>query len=80
MIIKMNLKKKTTNYNIYTKYTRYSNINNIQQSIIAEGHINISLLFFGLSGILVVFPVIRVFPVNLVTAQGVTFPAQGTPS
>ena len=29
---------------------------------------NISLLFFGLSGISAVFPVIRVFPVNLGTA------------
>ena len=32
-----------------------------------SGYINISLLFFGLSGILVVFPVIRVFTVNLGT-------------
>ena len=32
------------------------------------GGLNISLLFFGLSGISVVFPVIRVFPVNLGTA------------
>ena len=29
---------------------------------------NVSLLFFGLSGISAVFPVIRVFPVNLGTA------------
>ena len=34
-----------------------------------SGYINISLLFFGLSGILVVFPVIRVFLVNLGTGS-----------
>ena len=51
----------------FTSHTSYKN-GMIGHGGVGGGGLNISLLFFGLSGISVVFPVIRVFPVNLGTA------------
>ena len=48
-------------------YIDYSNAVNALLKIYIKAPINVSLLFFGLSGISAVFPVIRVFPVNLGT-------------
>ena len=48
-------------------YIDYSNAVNALLKIYIKAPINVSLVFFGLYGILAVFPVIRVFPVNLGT-------------